>query len=826
MTDEYTVDGNIVTWQDDEPEVLPPLDWLTCGVPMSDKSVPDEAREYLKARGWTAERIERAKLRYVTGKFIAERWRRSTVRDALTAQASKVKVKKGAPATKPDRYRPTGGIVLPMAADYGVIRVFYHVEHGEPRSKYVMPGREPARVHVPHHMRGIKALGAKRAPLVIVEGYLKAELAASYDIPCLGINGCSGWRVTKVAGLQAAINGDAEFEPATRPEILKHWQPGRAGILQVDGDYETNLNVRAALLSFIDIAITSGRVPLVRPLPENMGLDDWIATGHIKADYDALPTFDAESSFVRKLRAPFYDCNQTGLADRFVAYHGDNTFHDPIADQWYSHVDGAGWREGLTVPNERMQEVMRSLTLEITAEKNPGMRARRAKFKDDCAQNGAQNGALSQAIRTGKIKIDAALFDANSNLLGVRNGILRLSDGELLPPSRDLMVTKLAGCAFDPKGSAPGFVSYMRTVTNGDLALLRYLQEVVGAALLGRAIRTAIQIFYGPGGTGKTTLIEIILALLGQYATATKADLLLRQRRHADPEAPTPFLKVLRGLRLVVCSELNENVALDEALIKDLSGADTVTARGLHEAPVTFKNTAAIWIRGNHAPVINGTDTAIRERVNIVPFDHVIEAGTRDKTLAERIIATELPGVLNWALIGMRRYVERGYEFVLPEAVSKATEQVQIASDVIGAWLDDSFEVNAKQTELPWRATQTDVTRSYRDWCAQNGHRAMSSKMLWAKLRLRFGFGDDWPLKSDGGKFATGFKAIPADPSAQKMAETFVESMVDANKDLAELVNELRRENAALKAARKPSAASDSSDSSRGKVISIVGRNQ
>jgi|HubBroStandDraft_1064217.scaffolds.fasta_scaffold150701_2 hypothetical protein len=173
----------------------------------------------------------------------------------------------------------------------------------------------------------------------------------------------------------------------------------------------------------------------------------------------------------------------------------------------------------------------------------------------------------------------------------------------------------------------------------------------------------------------------------------------------------------------------------------------------------------------------------------------------------------------------MRRYVARGYEFALPDAVTKATRQVQAASDVIGAWLDDSYQVDPTQTELPWRETQAGVTRNHREWCAQNGHRPLSSKMLWSKLRLRFGFGEDWPLRSDGGKFATGFKAI-RDPNMESIKDKFVESMVAANQDIAKLLKEARDEIAALKAERAPTAASDSSDSPGGNVVPITRGNR
>jgi P4 family phage/plasmid primase-like protien len=782
------------------------------GISVLAKSVEPDAKAYLHLRGHTDAAIRAANFRYVDAEN-AEYLFPASIRGKRTF---------GNTTPEPDKetqecYFPKYAIVLPYPDDptYCVARIKHEIIAGDP-PRFLTPTGRGLLPYVPPSISRKDLLDSAK-PLFVVESPFKSVVAASRGLVCIGVNGHTG-----------------AFEPGTkrgaiRAELHEYLKPGRPVCLLTDADARTNLEVRKSLLWFMDAAVADFDCkPFAVELPDlgdgKSGIDDYFAAGHKLRDFEKLLRHSRGSTAISELRCAFYELTETGLAQRFEAQHGADCRRDPKIKQWYTWTS-SGYRSGNVEPEARIIQTAASLAAETAAAKSPQENKVRAKFAKDCGKLNAQNAALTIAGRFPSMHIDAAQFDAESDLLGVRNGVLRLSTGKLLAPSRDLMVTMLAGCAFDSKAGAPGFVEYMRTVTKGDAALLGYLQEVIGAALLGRAIRTAIQIFYGPGGTGKTTLIEIILAMLGQYATATKADLLLRQRQNTNPEAPTPFLKVLRGLRLVVCSELNENVAINDALVKDLTGADTVTARGLHEAPITFKNTAAIWIRGNHAPVISGTDTAIRERVNIVPFGNVIEAGTRDKTLADRIITTELSGVLNWALVGMRRYVARGYEFALPDAVTKATRQVQAASDVIGAWLDDSYQVDPTQTELPWRETQAGVTRNHREWCAQNGHRPLSSKMLWSKLRLRFGFGEDWPLRSDGGKFATGFKAI-RDPNMESIKDKFVESMVAANQDIAKLLKEARDEIAALKAERAPTAASDSSDSPGGNVVPITRGNR
>jgi phage/plasmid-associated DNA primase len=192
-----------------------------------------------------------------------------------------------------------------------------------------------------------------------------------------------------------------------------------------------------------------------------------------------------------------------------------------------------------------------------------------------------------------------------------------------------------------------------------------------------------------------------------------------------------------------------------------------------------------------------GADGAMRERVSVVPFEHVIDVAKRDKMLADQIINTELSGVLNWALVGMRRYVARGYEFQLPDAVIKATEQMQRNSDIVGLWITECVEIDVTKTEAPWREDAKELVRSYREWTAQNGHRPKSTKSLYGELRRRFGFGEKWPNASNGKYIAEGCKLIREAATAD-IADQFLE----ANKILAAELAKVKEENAALKAGR------------------------
>jgi putative DNA primase/helicase len=242
---------------------------------------------------------------------------------------------------------------------------------------------------------------------------------------------------------------------------------------------------------------------------------------------------------------------------------------------------------------------------------------------------------------------------------------------------------------------------------------------------------------------------------LGDYATATKATLLLRASRNQDqdPERPQPFLVQLRGKRLASCAELPERTPINEAMLKDLSGGDTITARGLNKNPVEFRNTARVIVRANHPPLIADTNEAVWSRLLIVPFDVVIPEEKRDKDLAAKIVESETAGILNLALKGLASFAARGYRFNVPKNALDALKKHRAESDVLGTWLDEKYLVS--KTDRRDRILQSNVTLNYMQWCKENNHHPHSSVALWRKLREHLGY--DPIGKIDGDKYVFGF---------------------------------------------------------------------
>jgi putative DNA primase/helicase len=170
--------------------------------------------------------------------------------------------------------------------------------------------------------------------------------------------------------------------------------------------------------------------------------------------------------------------------------------------------------------------------------------------------------------------------------------------------------------------------------------------------------------------------------------------MLKRSERH-----PTE-LATLFGKRLVVDSETAEGDRLNEALVKQLTGADRISARRMREDFWDFAPTHKILVYTNHKPEIRETKHAIWRRVKLVPFDVTIAEDKQDTELPRRLQA-EYPGILAWCVEGCRDWQELG--LCVPKAVEDATKKYRDEQDALGEFLE--AECNTSINTLKTRAS-------------------------------------------------------------------------------------------------------------------------
>jgi len=318
-------------------------------------------------------------------------------------------------------------------------------------------------------------------------------------------------------------------------------------------------------------------------------------------------------------------------------------------------------------------------------------------------------------------------FDRDPWLLNVLNGTVDLRTGELRPHNREDFITKLAPVEYDAEAECPTWWKFLRRIFRDNFSLIEYVQKAIGYCLTGDTREQCLFLFYGLGANGKSTFLEVIQVLLGDYATQTNSETFM-VKRHSSPISND--VADLRGARFVCAVEIELGRRMAEVLIKQMTGGDKLKARFLYSEHFEFKPEFKIFLAANHKPVIRGTDHAIWRRIHLVPFKVQIPNDEQDKRLVDKLKA-ELPGILNWAIEGCILWQEYGLK--PPEEVQAATQEYREEMDVIGDWLAECCIV-APGAE----ALAADLYDSYSEWAQNNGEkRPLSQKVFGQNLTIR-----------------------------------------------------------------------------------------
>src|SRR5262249_26057261 len=214
------------------------------------------------------------------------------------------------------------------------------------------------------------------------------------------------------------------------------------------------------------------------------------------------------------------------------------------------------------------------------------------------------------------IPADISEFDTDHMLFNVKNGTLDLRTGELRPHRREDFISRISDIEFDPKAECELWDAFLWRVLGNDQELYEYAQRLVGYLLTGNTSEQVLHFLYGLGANGKSVFFEIVQELLGDYAIVVSPELVLVRRHSGIPND----IARLRGVRAAFMNETSQGSRFDEAKLKDLTGGDKLSGRFLHQEFFDFPPTHKLIIRGNHKPVIAGTDAGGWRRLRLIPF--------------------------------------------------------------------------------------------------------------------------------------------------------------------------------------------------------------
>jgi putative DNA primase/helicase len=280
------------------------------------------------------------------------------------------------------------------------------------------------------------------------------------------------------------------------------------------------------------------------------------------------------------------------------------------------------------------------------------------------------------------------------------------------------------------------FERYLAT-SMPDPAMREYLQRVMGYSIIGGNPEAAFFIHWGPQtGNGKSVLMNIVRRIMGSQMSAASSKALIKTKgdKHSVEIAD------LAGPRILQMGETAEGAALDEEIIKGITGGDQIAARRLRESNKNWTIDGKIHILTNHKPHISASPS-MKRRMHLIVWP--VEILKRDQGLTEKIVANELPGVLNWLLEGCLRWqeelkVERpegesSTGLVRPAEAEIEIDEYLFEEDSLAEWFLE--RVNSEAEGVETKSSQ--LYGDYQTWCWPRNVRPLSLTAFGRKLRER-----------------------------------------------------------------------------------------
>lgn len=425
--------------------------------------------------------------------------------------------------------------------------------------------------------------------------------------------------------------------------------------------------------------------------------------------------------------------NDLGNARRLIARHGDGLkFCD--ATGWIAW-DGRRWdiENGPALAVIRAHETSEAVMAEREAVISEGQRKDETdeEFEERLKKLGMWAIASGNRSRAEAMLISAApylrakleTFDADPWALNVANGILRLNEprmpdspAPLYPHDAGARMTKMCPVVYDPLAECPRWRKYIGEVFEGAPDVALYVQKVLAYASCGDIGEQKMWFFFGAGRNGKSTIVQVISRVLGDYSALTPVASFLN-KEHESGSGPSPDIARLPGVRLLRTSEPKVGARLDESIVKQISSGEPMAARHLRKDFFEFKPSCKVIFSTNHKPTIVGKDEGIRRRIVLVPFMRQFPVNAKRGVSMEDTLLEEAPGILNWLLEGLALWFDEG--LVPPPAVEAATKAYFDEMDPIGGFVAECC-LRVPQCRPDETEQATLLFRAYEAWCKQN----------------------------------------------------------------------------------------------------------
>jgi len=424
-----------------------------------------------------------------------------------------------------------------------------------------------------------------------------------------------------------------------------------------------------------------------------------------------------------------YSWDEAGMADLFSeCYHKDTRFC-PEAKSWYTY-DGGKWTKdvGSLLVSAKIKEFVRLMALYCGEIADEDKRKEYMSFVSKMGDRRFRDRLMKDAADS--MKIAAAMFDTHPYLVNCQNGTYDLESMTFREHNWEDFLTMQTNFEYSLQDvRCERWEKFIDEVTQNDKDKADYLQRALGYSILGTGKEECMFILHGKTTrNGKSTLLDAIQHLLGDYSTVAPVELICKADRQRNAEAANPVLARLKGKRMVTMSESDTSGKLDEATIKQYTGGEDITARELYQEAITFKPQFTMWLSCNDLPAVKDKSLFASDRVRVIEFNRHFTDAEQDKGLKDFFESQEaMKGIFTWLVAGYFKY--RRFGLRMSEQMKAVVKQYEKDNDLVLQFLEEKCEQN---DDVNTRAKT--LYDTYKIWCKSNGYYVCSMKKFNAEV--------------------------------------------------------------------------------------------
>lgn len=282
-----------------------------------------------------------------------------------------------------------------------------------------------------------------------------------------------------------------------------------------------------------------------------------------------------------------------------------------------------------------------------------------------------------------------------------------------------LNILNVARKEIEENPQTPNWDNFLKTalVTEDikpDEELINLVQEMFGYYLNNSMLAPAVFFLVGSGGNGKSTMQNVLYQIIGKDNCTHMSIETLTTDQWAIAE--------LIGVKLNICGE-EESKYLRADKFKELVTGEPTQANRKFLTPIRFRPQTKYIFASNDLPTFEGVSPAIKRRIVIIPFLNNTLIGRADIDLPKKLQG-EMAGIIKWAIIGGKRWLERGQRFPTTKATTKTIKEFTEEASSAIKFFNERYVVDDEKRS--WKV-KSDLYIDYINWCATNGRKPMNS---------------------------------------------------------------------------------------------------